>query len=364
MYKYIKSQSPPTSRYAAPAYTPPSSSYSLPRACPPPPPPSRHRPEVLLLAVAVSPPSSRSAHRDRQRRCRPRHRERLSIAWRQHGHADDRHLLFAVHTRSDSRCAMMMYEDHAHHPFSPQVQSQSVAHSHTQLLSSPTIQRRAGSGIVTSNNGGSPASALPSPLSRLPMQSTPFMNPNPHPIHTSIGTLVPAQSIPLHLTLPQLQHPPHVPSSYTTQAHPYAHNAQSNEHAFSQTMTHAPPPAAPSMPSHHARRHTTSSIGTYVTFAIGPLKGRTIRAVLEEVQKADLGRKCADPPTSSSGNGHGHGGHAHPTMMSGAPTADGVMRSVRKDRRPLDPPPVVRLRLFEGFNVGTEDQTEKEIPAE
>jgi hypothetical protein len=40
------------------------------------------------------------------------------------------------------------------------------------------------------------------------------------------------------------------------------------------------------------------------------------------------------------------------------------MRSVRKDRRPLDPPPVVRLRLFEGFNMGTEEQYEKEIPAE
>ena len=139
------------------------------------------------------------------------------------------------------------------------------------------------------------------------------------------------------------------------------------------------------------RRHTTASIGSYITFASGPLKGRTIRAHLEEVQKADLGRKCADPPTSASGGGGsggaggagnggsgGHGGHSshtshgsqsthhggHPTMMSGAPIPDGLVRSVRKDRRPLDPPPVVRLRLFEGFNIGTPDEYEKEIPAE
>ncbi|KAH9931918.1 velvet factor [Fomitopsis serialis] len=63
-----------------------------------------------------------------------------------------------------------------------------------------------------------------------------------------------------------------------------------------------------------------------VSFLSGPLAGRTIRVQLDELQKADLGRKCAV-----------------------------------KDRRPLDPPPVVRLRLFELDNVGTMQETEHEL---
>jgi len=49
-----------------------------------------------------------------------------------------------------------------------------------------------------------------------------------------------------------------------------------------------------------------------ITFTAGPLSGRTFRAVLTEIQKAEVGRKYS-----------------------------------RKDRRPLDPPPVAELQLFE-----------------
>ncbi|CUA72760.1 hypothetical protein RSOLAG22IIIB_05019 [Rhizoctonia solani] len=66
-------------------------------------------------------------------------------------------------------------------------------------------------------------------------------------------------------------------------------------------------------------------IGKPIRNVGGPFAGRTIRSELEEYQKPDLGRKFA-----------------------------------KRDRRPVDPPPVVRLRIFEV----KDDQTEEEIPAE
>ncbi|PCH37387.1 hypothetical protein WOLCODRAFT_30510, partial [Wolfiporia cocos MD-104 SS10] len=67
-------------------------------------------------------------------------------------------------------------------------------------------------------------------------------------------------------------------------------------------------------------------IGGPVTFHTGKYAGRTLRAELEELQKADLGRKYG-----------------------------------RKDRRPLDPPPVVQFRLFEVLDAGTPRQREREF---
>ncbi|CAE7200168.1 unnamed protein product [Rhizoctonia solani] len=70
-------------------------------------------------------------------------------------------------------------------------------------------------------------------------------------------------------------------------------------------------------------------IGKPIQNASGPFAGRTIRSELEEYQKPDLGRKFA-----------------------------------KRDRRPVDPPPVVRLRMFEVKDEGTLNQREEEIPAE
>ncbi|PFH53480.1 hypothetical protein AMATHDRAFT_89963, partial [Amanita thiersii Skay4041] len=68
-------------------------------------------------------------------------------------------------------------------------------------------------------------------------------------------------------------------------------------------------------------------INQSIHFASGQFRGRVIRAELHEVQKADLGRKYA-----------------------------------RVDRRPLDPPPVVLMRLFEVSNPGLgSESAEKEI---
>ncbi|KAI6015040.1 velvet factor-domain-containing protein [Pisolithus orientalis] len=74
------------------------------------------------------------------------------------------------------------------------------------------------------------------------------------------------------------------------------------------------------------RRMNVSSINRPIHFASGYFQGQTIRAELKEIQKADLGRKYA-----------------------------------RVDRRPLDPPPVVQLKLYQVFNYGTESQYEKEL---
>ncbi|KAI0078043.1 hypothetical protein K474DRAFT_973250 [Panus rudis PR-1116 ss-1] len=65
-------------------------------------------------------------------------------------------------------------------------------------------------------------------------------------------------------------------------------------------------------------------IGMPITYQSGVFAGRTILAELKELQKADLGRKYAN-----------------------------------RDRRPLDPPPVVQMRLWEVFDVGTPHQTER-----
>ncbi|KAF8515090.1 hypothetical protein JB92DRAFT_89363 [Gautieria morchelliformis] len=66
-----------------------------------------------------------------------------------------------------------------------------------------------------------------------------------------------------------------------------------------------------------------------IPFALGPCAGLTVRAELREEQKADLGRKFS-----------------------------------KRDRRPVDPPPVVRLRMYQVFNAETDHPTEQEILAD
>ncbi|KZT64604.1 hypothetical protein DAEQUDRAFT_717843 [Daedalea quercina L-15889] len=63
-----------------------------------------------------------------------------------------------------------------------------------------------------------------------------------------------------------------------------------------------------------------------VPFVAGHFSGRTIRVQLDELQHAEVGRKCGT-----------------------------------KDRRPLDPPPVVGVRLFEVVNAGTPFEEEHEL---
>ncbi|KDQ18353.1 hypothetical protein BOTBODRAFT_28767 [Botryobasidium botryosum FD-172 SS1] len=77
------------------------------------------------------------------------------------------------------------------------------------------------------------------------------------------------------------------------------------------------------------RAHDESQIGQPIAYTDGPLKDRTVRCELIEYQKPDLGRKFA-----------------------------------KRDRRPLDPPPVIRVRQYEIFDAGTPQEREEEITAQ
>ncbi|KAI8985584.1 velvet factor-domain-containing protein [Trametes punicea] len=72
-----------------------------------------------------------------------------------------------------------------------------------------------------------------------------------------------------------------------------------------------------------------SASGHPVAFTHGVFAGRTIRVEIEEIQKADLGRKYA-----------------------------------RKDKRPLDPPPVVLCRFFEYIDRGDGTSSQVELDPE
>ncbi|ETW77395.1 developmental regulator VosA [Heterobasidion irregulare TC 32-1] len=108
--------------------------------------------------------------------------------------------------------------------------------------------------------------------------------------------------------------------------HPYG--SQPQQGYSSQEYPPQPQPASASSASRSRedrppRHHSSSrSIGDPLNFTSGQFSGQLIRAELVELQKADLGRKYA-----------------------------------RKDRRPLDPPPVVQLRLYKVQS----DQREVEV---
>ncbi|OSX65887.1 hypothetical protein POSPLADRAFT_1130755 [Postia placenta MAD-698-R-SB12] len=76
----------------------------------------------------------------------------------------------------------------------------------------------------------------------------------------------------------------------------------------------------------HVQPVPSSTIGLPVSFVAGPLAGMTLRAELEEVQSAKMGRK------------YGH-----------------------KDRRALDPPPVVLMKLYRRVGYGINARAEEEI---
>ncbi|KAJ7057193.1 velvet factor-domain-containing protein [Mycena amicta] len=106
-----------------------------------------------------------------------------------------------------------------------------------------------------------------------------------------------------------------------------------NLHQFSHQPPHSgltiPSPSRAQQPGdlyHFDLTHQESFIGKPIHFNEGQFAGKTIRATLEELQAAAFGRKYA-----------------------------------KVDRRPLDPPPVAWLRLYEVVNAGTPAQVEKEV---
>lgn len=100
---------------------------------------------------------------------------------------------------------------------------------------------------------------------------------------------------------------------------------------------------------HHHRpsreRHSTDLINKPIHFTSGQFAGQTVRAELHEIQKANLGRK-----------------YVHPCFVFDSSILTlSPHRYARVDRRPLDPPPAVLLRLFHVYHPGTTRQAEREV---
>ncbi|KAF8178162.1 velvet factor-domain-containing protein [Mycena galopus ATCC 62051] len=96
---------------------------------------------------------------------------------------------------------------------------------------------------------------------------------------------------------------------------PSQQNGENYNHRYSATGNHQ-----------QATGSNSSLVGRPIHFTEGQFAGKTVRAVVQELQAAAFGRKYA-----------------------------------KVDRRPLDPPPVAWLRLYEVFNAGTDAETETEI---
>ncbi|KAH9981590.1 velvet factor-domain-containing protein [Russula compacta] len=131
---------------------------------------------------------------------------------------------------------------------------------------------------------------------------------------------------------PHFQHPESFPQQPSQQQQPQQPQQQPQQPQPQPQPAPAPAPSSSSSqqvrerdqsrdPSHPAPHR---AIGAPLNFSTGQFAGKHVRAELIELQKADLGRKYA-----------------------------------RKDRRPLDPPPVVQLKFFYSY-PGT-DRPDSEV---
>jgi hypothetical protein len=87
-----------------------------------------------------------------------------------------------------------------------------------------------------------------------------------------------------------------------------------------------------------------SNVGQPMYFDSGLFSGRHIRVELKELQQAQLGRKYSK--------------FMIPYANYYQPTAS---RYAKVDRRPLDPPPTILLRIFTVYDFGTHRQREEEV---
>lgn len=87
---------------------------------------------------------------------------------------------------------------------------------------------------------------------------------------------------------------------------------------------------------------STIHTGRVTFYKTGPFAGKIIRSELVEIQQADLGRKFVDSFVPDIWSIH-----------------QNELRYGRVDRRPIDPPPVVQLRIFKVS--GTYPQFETEV---
>jgi hypothetical protein len=106
-----------------------------------------------------------------------------------------------------------------------------------------------------------------------------------------------------------------------------------------------------------------------LTDIITVVPGRTIHARLSELQSAQVCRshsrlfvsRACQPGNRASRSGEGSSG-LRCRLAYHAPALIGpVSRFAHKDRRPIDPPPIVQLHLYQVFHQGTEQESQQEI---
>lgn len=143
-----------------------------------------------------------------------------------------------------------------------------------------------------------------------------------------------------------IYHPHHGSEQSPPQPHRYHHSSSRSPSSPSSTDLQQ---STNNRDIHHHQPHGTDLIGRAVHFSTGQFAGQTIRMELKEIQKADLGRKSVWTPLL----GFVLPIRVRPLMVP--------IRYARVDRRPLDPPPVVLLRIFQVHNLGSNRETEKEL---
>ncbi len=148
------------------------------------------------------------------------------------------------------------------------------------------------------------------------------------------------------------------PSSHRLCSHspthlPVAYRPRSRSHRLNANGQRREPPSlsladswGPDYPLHPQYRDTAPTVGGWHPFESGPLAGRTVRVSLQELQKADHGRKYAPSCTLAPAKVLSS---ESVLIVVGIPWS----RYGRKDKRPLDPPPVVQMKCYQIARQGS-----------
>lgn len=95
--------------------------------------------------------------------------------------------------------------------------------------------------------------------------------------------------------------------------------------------------------------HDNPVVGAPVTFSDGLLAGQRLRFELEEIQGAAIGRKYVGSSTVG------------PPLRLAHSKLGANCRFTRKDRRPIDPPPVVVCKVFQSVTAEDGEVAKEEV---
>ena len=98
-------------------------------------------------------------------------------------------------------------------------------------------------------------------------------------------------------------------------------------------------------------------LSVHVQCDTGMFAGRTIRAEVNEVQKANVGRKCVPFHHASSATRRG----PLPLFLKLSVVRLLCRYAASKEQRALDPPPVIELRVFNIRDTGNGTTQETEV---